>query len=265
MAILKNTTIDDTGYFKLSTGTTAQRPASPQQGYARYNLTTQKFEFANSSNSWVTLGNSFPVKRGLTVLLDGNSWDTTNNNWRDISGNGNNTTNTTGTINVGTYAGSGAGSTKTFRYIYGNTSAGIRIANGWNGGGNYTFLHITRYTGGARERIWTGVTGNWLSGFHGGGSGKFFHEGWMSSSSTDYHGNDWVLTLDQNTFARTNRGANTFASGGNFSPASIGINGGAGWTGELSDWACAFVAVFNRNLTSDEYTSVENWMYDRYF
>ena len=34
MATLKNTTIDDTGYMGLPSGTTAQRPVSPVAGMA---------------------------------------------------------------------------------------------------------------------------------------------------------------------------------------------------------------------------------------
>lgn len=44
MANLKNTTIDDTGFFQLPTGNTSQRPSSPQNGELRYNTDTQKVE-----------------------------------------------------------------------------------------------------------------------------------------------------------------------------------------------------------------------------
>jgi hypothetical protein len=37
MATLKNTTINDTGFVQLPSGTTAQRPASPTAGMIRYN------------------------------------------------------------------------------------------------------------------------------------------------------------------------------------------------------------------------------------
>ena len=44
MATLKNTSINDTGYLGLPSGTTAQRPASPAIGYLRYNTTTSYIE-----------------------------------------------------------------------------------------------------------------------------------------------------------------------------------------------------------------------------
>ena len=37
MATLKNTTINDTGFLKTASGTTAQRPGSPVQGDVRWN------------------------------------------------------------------------------------------------------------------------------------------------------------------------------------------------------------------------------------
>jgi len=269
MATLKNTVINDTGYIQVAVGTTAQRP-SAAAGLIRYNTTTGKYEVSHASGAWTVVGEvGLPINNGLTVVYDSaNNWDTTNNRWTDTSGNNNHTSNTTGTINIGTHNGSGLGSTKTFNYIYGNTASGVRITNGWNNGGAYTFFHVSRYTGGTRERIWQGNSGNWLSGHWYGGSGRFYHEGWMSSSSTNYHGDDWFLTMDQNAFVRTNKGANTFSSGGNYSPNGVSINNaGSGGCchGEASDWACAFVAVYNRNLTSAEYTEVENWIWNKYF
>ena len=44
MATLKNTTIDDTGFLKVASGTTLQRPGSPLSGQVRYNSTTGNFE-----------------------------------------------------------------------------------------------------------------------------------------------------------------------------------------------------------------------------
>ena len=52
MANLKNTTINDTGSFRLPSGNTAQRPASPQAGMTRINTDTQCLEYHNGS-SWI--------------------------------------------------------------------------------------------------------------------------------------------------------------------------------------------------------------------
>jgi hypothetical protein len=50
MATLKNTTINDTGFLQLPSGTTAQRPGSPVQGYTRFNTTWNVFEYYNGTN-----------------------------------------------------------------------------------------------------------------------------------------------------------------------------------------------------------------------
>lgn len=52
MAILKNTTINDTGFLKIPTGTTAQRPASPVVGDFRYNTEEEAVE-VYTGEEWV--------------------------------------------------------------------------------------------------------------------------------------------------------------------------------------------------------------------
>lgn len=50
MATLKNVTINDTGFIKIATGTTAERPTSTA-GRIRYNTSLGRMEYANGS-SW---------------------------------------------------------------------------------------------------------------------------------------------------------------------------------------------------------------------
>jgi len=221
---------------------------------------------------WFWVGETkdiIPVTTGLLSWYDGSSWDSSNNRWSDRSGSGNNTSNTVGTVTVGTHSG-GSGANKSFQFISGNTAAGVRISSpAWPSSGDYTFFHVTRYTGGTRGRIWQGTAGNWLSGHWSNGSGRFFHEGWLSSSGTNYFNDDWFITMDQNNFVRTNRGQHTFSSGGNYNPGGVAINsagsGGCCNSSETSAWACAFAAVYNRKLSSAEYESVENYLYNKYF
>jgi len=52
MAQLKNTTIDDTGFLQLPTGTTAQRPSLPEPGHIRFNTTLGVQEYWNGTN-WI--------------------------------------------------------------------------------------------------------------------------------------------------------------------------------------------------------------------
>ena len=55
MATLKNTTIDDTGFLQIPSGTTAQRPASPVIGDFRYNTEEETFEVYDGED-WVEIG-----------------------------------------------------------------------------------------------------------------------------------------------------------------------------------------------------------------
>jgi hypothetical protein len=57
MATLKNTTINDTGYFQFPIGTTAQRPANPVAGMMRVNTTTNVLE-AYVGSGWVEIVNN---------------------------------------------------------------------------------------------------------------------------------------------------------------------------------------------------------------
>ena len=54
MASLKNTTINDTGYIKLATGTTAQRPTA-SAGMMRFNTSFGLTEYYDGS-SWIVVG-----------------------------------------------------------------------------------------------------------------------------------------------------------------------------------------------------------------
>jgi hypothetical protein len=66
MAILKNTTIVQPTAITLPTGTTAQRPAGPQPGMARYNTTLQTVEIYNG-NAWVNPNTGYSVTLGDTA------------------------------------------------------------------------------------------------------------------------------------------------------------------------------------------------------
>lgn len=55
MATLKNTTINDTGFFRIPVGTSAQRPASPTAGMLRYNTDLGYAEVYNGT-AWVRFG-----------------------------------------------------------------------------------------------------------------------------------------------------------------------------------------------------------------
>jgi hypothetical protein len=78
MATLTNTIIDDTGFIKLSSGTSAERPGSPTRGMLRYNTSLAVTEYYNGT-SWInattgkslTLGTtSASAARSIQELID---------------------------------------------------------------------------------------------------------------------------------------------------------------------------------------------------
>jgi len=75
MATLKNTTIDDTGYIRLPSGTTAQRPGSPANGMVRWNTDLGYDEYYSSvASDWVEVGVSpfpFVSATGGTITTSG--------------------------------------------------------------------------------------------------------------------------------------------------------------------------------------------------
>lgn len=102
MATLKNTSIEDTGYITISSGTTAQRPASPTAGMIRYNTEYKITEYYNGSQ-WVDLTTGLPpiVTAGLLLRYDAGdtvSFPGNTTTWYDISGNGRTGTLTNGPV-----------------------------------------------------------------------------------------------------------------------------------------------------------------------
>lgn len=88
MGTLKNTTIDDTGYLGLPTGSNAQRPVSPEVGYLRFNTTDNVLEIYDGTQ-WSNLTQNF-IDEGITIHLDAsntNSYSGTGTQWTDLSGN----------------------------------------------------------------------------------------------------------------------------------------------------------------------------------
>lgn len=83
MATLKNSSINDTGYLQLPSGTTAQRPSSPYNGYMRWNTTNSVVE-VYSGGIWVNWDyeNTF-VTDGLKLRLEASEYPGTGTTWTD--------------------------------------------------------------------------------------------------------------------------------------------------------------------------------------
>lgn len=193
-----------------------------------------------------------PVISGMVGMYTAESWGITK--WTDISGNYNDVTTIGGTITVNYSALGGR------NFLTGTTTSTLT----WPTSilpPTYTLFHLSRYNG-TKQRIFTGYDTNWLSGFYGGNTGVAFHNEWITPIS-DLHGNNWILSTDQNNLYRSNRIQRSNASPGTPSYAQLSVNT-VNIYNEPSDWAIACVIVYNRTLNITEYNQVENWIAQRY-
>jgi alpha-tubulin suppressor-like RCC1 family protein len=213
-----------------------------------------------------------PVSTGLVGYFDGFSWDASANVWNDRSAKLNHATVYRGAIQTTTIS----TATAEFRkYLSGGITAGIQFPVAClAASGNYTMMAVARYNGTNRQRIFDGSGGanggsNYQSGFQAGHAGVAYRgdspsAGWMTQSSADVHGNDWVVMSDQARLFRSQfvqRGAIALATPV-YPTSQLTINYGS--TTEYSDWAVAAVLFFNRILTSTELAANERWLYDTY-
>jgi len=257
MAVLKNTTIDDTGSVYLPVGTSADRPSNPQDGDFRYNTDLGYAEFF-FKGFWVnaeTNKGSVPMQ-GLICLLDvnnPNSFTPGDSTIFDISGG----TSYNGTI-IGTPT---VESTETGAlYLAGNTSEGIDIGINVDSvtGREYTVMTVAGYNGGNRERITTSTGNNWLLGHWSSGTVRYYPEGWVTQETTSGTGStldQWGVHVgtgngqtDQWQYFKNGGYRTITLSGGSQGPTNLTINIGP----ENSDWKWQLIAVWDRELGQED-------------
>lgn len=197
------------------------------------------------------------------IWMDGSSY--THTGWMDKTGNGNNARSSSGVRTALQQPGE-AGVNTAFVYVCGSVKDSMEVVRGWPKG-EYTFIHVTRYNGSARNRIWNNKTAtvNWLSGHHGGVAGRVHHNSWLIQKPEPAPPADnWLVVVDTPTTARVNMGQFTgeVATGAN--PGGAAINAYAGKYVELSDWAAAEVLVFDSKLSVDDVTSIERYLHAKY-
>ena len=190
MAQLKNTNVDDTGFIKLPTGSTAQRP-SGAAGQLRYNSTTSKVETYNGELSdWAPVDNEGVVGSGGNSVFEIDSEGTTYR-VHAFTSDGTFTVERSGEIEYLIIAGGGAGS-------------GNYYDDGGGGGAGGLIQGTTAVTA-QNYSITIGQGGNWPSGAGanttafgltalggGGGGGHRFsgNAGGSGGGGTGYYGND---------------------------------------------------------------------------
>ena len=158
-----------------------------------------------------------------------------------------------------------------FSFVYGGTNATLTNIP-WPGLNKpYTFIHLTKYNGTTKKRIWTDTTGNWFSGFYFSRIDNSHAIGYNQLGRSlafglDYskRGDDWLLSIDMSKKIRVNKGAYEISddSGQILSPKGITVNGGL--IKDFSDFAIAEFLIFNRVLSKDEYNKVEEYICHKY-
>jgi hypothetical protein len=242
----------------LILGQIASVPSGPD-GTMYYNSTTNQ-PLVKVNGSWISLVNFLPSNiSGLVGWYLPENW--TGSQWTDASTAGNHVTAYEGTINyTASHSGSSVGASATFPVIYGNTAAELNFPSAILPS-TYTLISMTRYNGSTKGRILDGQNGNWLSGHWSGSSGVAYHNGWLTTQ-TNRHGSNWVIGVDQNSLYRSKSQsvAWTNDTGGG---SSINLRlGSVGY--EASEWMCAELIVYNRTLSSDEYTQLADYIQNKY-
>jgi hypothetical protein len=196
MAILKNTTIDDTGSIKIPGGTTAQRPASPVAGMYRYNTDLSAYEYYNGT-TWRTQHNEDPAANNLVLNLDASnkaSYPGVGPTWYDLSGNNYNFNVTASTWNpLGFFA---FGSTSIAKRATGTDLPGVS--------GDVTYVLLTRPLTSTTE--WRTLTrssvadhhviiqsGAYAIGMYDNDGAAFLSSGYNQNSLAQFGTSGWVV------------------------------------------------------------------------
>jgi len=286
MATLKNTTINDTGFLQLPTGTTAQRPVSPLSGMVRFNTTTTAAEMYDGT-TWVTISSAGPVTTNLILHLDaGNasSYPGSGTVWSDLSGNNNN-------FNIVAEAYNSSTSVKymDFNGSYGcaKNSADISISDAtgvtycaWtrvlNSSGNWRTL-TRSYVNDHHVII---QSGGWTMGMYDNDTVGFVSSGYSQQSLPNYGTSNWIalywrwqpsspyMEMSYNNTPGTIRASITDANGRfNRGFGSLGAyhNGSATPSNASQFWGdIAVFMAYNRRLTDAELTQNFNYYNTRF-
>jgi uncharacterized repeat protein (TIGR02543 family) len=163
-----------------------------------------------------------------------------------------NNTNCVTTQTIGVDGTNTNGSNKAISTIKGTTASKVTFKN--VALSSYTFCHVTRYAGNAKERIFTHSSENWLSGFLSTFTGYYYGSGNAGSVAQGNGDTNWHLICDYNLNFRNN-GASGVAAGRTSIPAEIGI---ATWSSQQSDWEIAELILFDSILTLPQIEKLED-------
>jgi hypothetical protein len=189
------------------------------------------------------------------------------NTWNDASGNGRHMSNTLGdpTYYLSSFEGKPVVNFDGGDLLSSTSSFDFLTNDG------YTMISIARYTGGSSFRVISSRTRNFLFGYHGGLTGRWYAEGWISTAGpfdTDWHLH--VGTIEAKggnpraSFWRDGTSLTVGSTGSNntnFAPGLLQFGGagrGNGW--DKSSCEIAEVMIFDRELNPSERANIEGYL-----
>jgi uncharacterized repeat protein (TIGR02543 family) len=225
------------------------------------------FEGWNTANTGA--GTNFsPAEPRPYMRFKSSDFNDATNTWTDSSGNKRHIPGTAVTASAGNIRGNptlvdatGNGATENFKAVKGSTADGIVLGN--EALANFTFCHVARYAGTNRKRIFTGVTGNFLSGYYNGNAGMAYSERWIThlsgTNDTNWrvmcHTGGTTSGFRSNGVDRTTDTNNTTALPANM---TINLQGSRTSPDEPSDWEVAEVIIYPQILNTFQLETLES-------
>lgn len=129
-----------------------------------------------------------------------------------------------------------------------------------------TLFHVTRYGAGARGRIITSVTGNWLDGHWSSNAGWAYHEGWLEPKGSSFPQEDWVLSWSTATRYRSYSGSQRKDTSLSSGKTSSNLKIGAWQTNRepSENWQVAELIIYDGILSDIEGLEVVNFFNNKY-
>ena len=183
--------------------------------------------------------------------------------WQDCSSNGN--TATLSGSGLAELRGAGHGASREVLALSGTTSS--VIAFGPVIKSSFTLCSVTRYTGGAKERILQGQGGkaNFFHGHYSGEVGVAAYDGFKTRSRGSVSPDtDWLVMCGTNDGSQLKlaNGVDVGTAGGGRGDVSLIVNAGDFYA-EKSDFAIAEVIAWPRGLSAEEMNRVSEHLIER--
>jgi hypothetical protein len=199
-----------------------------------------------SGASWVYLSEN--------LSSDASTWTDTSGNNRTLTING------SGKSKISAPATNGSSQINSALQMSATTSNFTLPSSALSNADNWTFIHIARYNGGARGRIFDGLNANWLSGFYNSSSGIAYQEGWISEANQ--HSDNWVLSSNRHNHYRSNRVTRGTSGAGSYNVSAIKVNDNQ--YGQNTDANIIAMLFWSRRLSDAEVQQVENTLAAKY-